>query len=787
MAKKQFIRHLEFYGYPDQNTYSSNIGDIDLSDIREKNKQQDEEIQDLEGEKADKKDLIELSGTVENLISTQTAFNNAAVEEFSAITKDIGKLKEIDNEYGQQLSALTDGLNDAICGIQNLGGRIDDVEEDIEALSGKVTTLEGTVGNIQTELDTKLGKDEAEEIYAKKSDVYTKEEVDALIDGELSEYATKEWVEEQGYLDVNEGDERYAKIETVNALSDRLNDSVTDLNTKIYSISGDFGTYKTVTDAKIGSLETNFEVLRGETNRKVNAISATVESCSARVTQNEHDINNLQDDMARKANQADLETLQNTVSNLSDRVDTKVSKEEFNTYKAIVSNEFNNFDDKKADRRELTPIINSVTDVNNRLDEEIAARITGDNQLQSEIDAMDDDIDALKEKDVFYGERLDALESGLTQEIADREQQKVDLIGEETDPITADTIWGAKKYAENENRMAVDEANTYTDNAVSDLGNDINHKLGVLDGKLTGKADITYVDNTKNELKAELEADIADAATEERDRAEQAESGLWVAVRANTQAISSNTYHIDDNANRLNAITSWDGYDPEEYDDSGNGVLDVLHREFHAFVETGGSVKEIKVEDGVFIITYYTPEGEKTVEYPVGELVDLSDYYTKEETDVLLDGKADKEEFIDLSAQVNANTNNIEVLSGTIETLDEKKTDLTVFNALLQKLGYADNETLEKKHENEVAFGTYNASHISEDASGNTIFSIGNGTSNANRSNALEVMEDGSVYMWIEGDYMNINKLLGMLAHETYDDDILHSMNQFFDDEENGN
>ena len=106
---------------------------------------------------------------------------------------------------------------------------------------------------------------------------------------------------------------------------------------------------------------------------------------------------------------------------------------------------------------------------------------------------------------------------------------------------------------------------------------------------------------------------------------------------------------------------------------------------------------------------------------------------------------------------------------------------MTLFNALLRKLGYADNETLEKKHENEVAFGTYNASHTSEDASGNTIFSIGNGTSNANRSNALEVMEDGSVYMWIEGDYMNVNKLLGMLAHETYDDDILHSMNQFFD------
>ena len=780
MAKKQFIRHLEFYGFPDQNGYASEFNNVDLSDIREKNKEQDKEIQDLEGEKADKKDLIKLSGEVGTFISEQGRINQEFANCIGGMSNDIDELKAIDREFAEQLSAVTDGLNDAICGIQNLGERVDDVQEDVDELSGKVTTLETTVEGIQTELDNKLGKDEAEEIYAKKADVYTKEEVNALIDGELTEYATKEWVEEQGYLDVNEGDERYAKKETVDALSDRLNDSVTDLNTKIYAVSGEFGTYKTVTDAKIGSLETNFEVLRGETNRKVNAISATVESCSARVTQNEHDINNLQDDMARKANQADLETLQNTVSNLSDRVDTKVSKEEFNTYKAIVSNEFNNFDDKKADRRELTPIIDSVTDVNGRLDEEIAARIAGDNQLQSEIDAMDDDIDALKEKDVFYGERLDALESGLTQEIADREQQKIDLIGTDSDPITADTIWAAKKYAENQRRMAVDEANTYTDNSVSDLGNDINHKLGVLDGKLTGKADITYVDSTKNELKAELEAEIADAATEERNRAEQSESGLWVAVRANTQAISSNTYHIDDNANRINMITSWDGYNPEEYDDSGNGVLDVLHREFHKYIETGG-IKSIEVIDGKLVITYATPDGDKRVEFPIEDLIDLTDYYTKEETNTLLDNKADKSEFNDLSAQVNANTNNIEVLSGSIETLDEEKTDLTLFNALLRKLGYADNETLEKKHENEVAFGTYNASHTSEDASGNTIFSIGNGTSNANRSNALEVMEDGSVYMWIEGDYMNVNKLLGMLAHETYDDDMLHSMGQFFD------
>ena len=89
---------------------------------------------------------------------------------------------------------------------------------------------------------------------------------------------------------------------------------------------------------------------------------------------------------------------------------------------------------------------------------------------------------------------------------------------------------------------------------------------------------------------------------------------------------------------------------------------------------------------------------------------------------------------------------------------------------LIEALGYTNNETLVKNNEHEVAFGTYNVSNTSEQASGQTIFSIGNGTSDANRSNALEIRKDGSIYMWVEGDFMPINDLLGMLAHETYDD-----------------
>jgi hypothetical protein len=101
-----------------------------------------------------------------------------------------------------------------------------------------------------------------------------------------------------------------------------------------------------------------------------------------------------------------------------------------------------------------------------------------------------------------------------------------------------------------------------------------------------------------------------------------------------------------------------------------------------------------------------------------------------------------------------------EIISGSpIEGLDE----------LIEKLGYKDNDTLERTNEHEVAFGEYNVSNTDVEPSGQTIFSVGIGTSENDRKNALEVRKDGSVYMWIEGGYVQINNLLAQLTNEVYD------------------
>ena len=101
-----------------------------------------------------------------------------------------------------------------------------------------------------------------------------------------------------------------------------------------------------------------------------------------------------------------------------------------------------------------------------------------------------------------------------------------------------------------------------------------------------------------------------------------------------------------------------------------------------------------------------------------------------------------------------------EIISGSpVERLDE----------LIEKLGYKDNDTLNITNEHEVAFGEWNVSNTDVNPSGQTIFSIGVGTSAHDRKNAIEVRKDGTVYMWVEGDFMSVNQLLGQIAHEVYD------------------
>ena len=66
----------------------------------------------------------------------------------------------------------------------------------------------------------------------------------------------------------------------------------------------------------------------------------------------------------------------------------------------------------------------------------------------------------------------------------------------------------------------------------------------------------------------------------------------------------------------------------------------------------------------------------------------------------------------------------------------------------------------------EHALGEYNKSNKANDTfgdEGNTLFSIGNGTSESDRKNAFEVMQNGDIYIYIKGERVCLNDILASL------------------------
>ena len=763
MAKKQFIRHLEFYGFPDQNGYSSEINGVDLSDIREKNKEQDEEIQDLEGEKADKKDLIALSGTVENFITRQSEINQEFADAISGMSGDIEELKAIDTEFAEQLSAITSGVDEVMDAIDILGDRVEDVEDSISGLSDAIESIT--------------------EDYAKKEDVYSKEEIDEMISSGFSGYATQEWVEEQGYITEEEADARYAKIEDLEEFSGAVESAVTDIDGRLEEINGSIDDVNDKVDGLAEDLSAFSEDVTSalsevndtidEINDKISGITDDIADLVEAVSGNTAAIEDLNE--AVSANTEAIETLDDKIDDavsaltediqeVKDELDNKANVSDLEDLHTEMINGLDELENKKAEKEDLNFVSGAVDAVDAKIDAEIARSTSVDTAMQNKIDELDADVQEAVETVESYGDRIDQIESGLAQEIIDRQNGDTALIGTSGDSDSADTIWGAKNLADMYKGQAIASAKTYTDDKFAEFDGDLQNLEDRIEQQMSQFATEEFVISACNDTEAELRGELGTAINNEIERAERAETNMEVEIQSISAQVLTNINNISFNASRLNAITRWDGTDPEQYDDSGNGILDVLHREFHEFEQTHGTIKSIEVKDGNLIITYVTIDGEKQTIVPISEILILDDYYNKEETDALLDEKLD----------VSAYTEDIEAISGDVVSLD------SALAALIEKLGYKNNETLVTNGEHEVAFGEYNISNTSEDPSGQTIFSIGNGTDDENRSNAVEVRKNGDLYLWVEGEFMNVNKLLGQIAHEVYDKYSTHN-SHFFD------
>ena len=661
-------RILEPYGYIEQVDYNMmGFCDVDLTPINDKNKEQDEEINNLSGLAQDAQNgLTALEGKFDEFSdNTLNALSEMTVS-INANAKNIRTLVTKHNQLSSKVSDMDDSLSNLTDRVDTLSESIsqssEEVNKKISVLEGRAEELETDVEELSASLKTKLSQEEADEVYARKGSVYTKEEVDGKFSNELSSYASRQWVEEQGYVKRADADTFYASKDTeanAQAALDKANDVFTDFNT-----------FKGATNKSIDSLKVRVTNLETKEEGDKDLLSSKINEVSEKTNTNTSDIANLKTAMESKADKTTTDAMASTLAEVQSALASKVEISAFNDYKTSVAADLDFIKGNYATKSDLNNTNANITSLEGKLEEEIANRISGDDALRDIINKdIKPSIESLGDRDSKLQIAVEKLGSDLAKETENREKGDSDLLGLASDPSDRMTLYGVKTYAASMAQRALNHAKKYTDDAeqnVTTKVNDLNTKLNnTLGSRVTKDELAAAVNDAKNSLKGDLTNEI-NRATE----AENALKNLNTTLEGNVNAaINATNNQVATNSTILSVITSWKpSYEGDtSYSDEGNGVLDVLHREFHNL-----------------------------------------------------------KNFIKIS------------------------------------------DTVEIKNDDEVALGVYNASHTGDNDSLKTIFSVGIGTSDADRKNAFEVRRNGDIYMLVDGQNYKLNDLLSKLIDRLY-------------------
>ena len=662
-------RILEPYGYIEQVDYNMmGFCDVDLTPINDKNKEQDEEISNLSeltqdaqsGLTALEEDFREFSDNTLNALSGMTASINANAKNIRTLVTKHNQLSSKVSDMDESLSSLTDRVDTLS---ESINTKLSKEEAaDMYARKDKVEQLKTDVDALSASLNTKLSKEEAADVYARKDSVYTKQEVDNIVSGELSPYASRQWVEEQGYVKRTEADTLYASKDTEANAQEALG--------KANEVLTDFNQFKGATNQSIDSLVGRVTNLEAKEEEDKDTLSSKIDKVSEKTNTNTSDIANLKTVMETKADKTTTDAMASTIEEVKSALASKVEISAFNDYKTSVAADIDYVKTNYAEKSDLANTNANITSLEGKLAEEIANRKSGDDALRDTINNdIKSSIESLRMKDSELQIAVEKLGSDLAKEITNREKGDSDLLGLASDPSDRMTLYGVKTYATSAANQALNDAKKYTDDAeqnVTTKVNDLNTKLNnTLGSRVTKDELAAAVNDAKNSLQVDLTSEINRAK-----EAENALKNLNTRLEGNVNAaINTTNKQVATNSTILSVITSWKPsyVGDTDYSDEGNGVLDVLHREFH-------------------------------------------------------------------------NLKNFITISDTVEI----------------------------KNDDEVALGVYNASHTGDNDALKTIFSVGSGTSDADRKNAFEVRRNGDIYMLVDGQNYKLNDLLAKLIDRLY-------------------
>lgn len=663
-------RILEPYGYIEQVDYNMmGFCDVDLTPINDKNKEQDEEISNLSGLTQDaqsgltalEEEFSEFSDNTLEALSAMTVSINANAGNIATLVTNHNQLSTTVSNMDDSLSSLTDRVNTLSESISQSSEEVNTKISELEGRVEELEQLETDVEALSASLNTKLSQEEADDVYARKDSVYTKEEVDNIVSGELSPYASRQWVEEQGYVKRTDADTLYASKDTEVNAQEALG--------KANDVFNDFNQFKGATNQSIGSLVDRVTNLEAKEEEDKNTLSSKINEVSEKTNTNTSDIAHLNTVMETKADKSTTDEMADTLAEVQSALDGKVDISDFNNNKELVAADIDFIKGNYAKKSDLNNTNANITSLEEKLNNEIANRISGDDALRDTINKdIKPSIESLRMKDSELQIAVAQLGSDLAKEITNREKGDSNLLGLESDPSDRMTLYGVKTYATSTAQQALNDAKKYTDDAAQNVTtkvNDLDTKLdNTLGSRVTQDELAAAVNDAKNSLKGDLANEI--------NRAKEAESALnsqYNVLAGNVNAaIATTNKQVATNSTILSVITSWKpSYEGDtDYSDEGNGVLDVLHREFH------------------------------------------------------------KKNFVQVS------------------------------------------DTVEVKNEDEVALGFYNASYTGDNDALKTIFSVGIGTSDADRKNAFEVRRNGDMYMLVDGQNYKLNDLLSKLIDRLY-------------------
>lgn len=556
--------------------------------------------------------------------------SKADLDEFNDLEDEVGEIERDVNE----LSGKVETLEDAIPSISSITETVEELSGDVESLSAKVDTISGDLESLSAKVEdnevnvvkiTSGLPENVREAYVivNKLGEQLGDRIDIYYDSTIVsiEYLPDEQIIRYVYIN-SKGEEITVDIDLSKVVIEsefadglQVNDGVVSVKIDPTSdgyltVSGEGIKLTGIFDFFQQLLEVNSQqwtAIAGETSRAQEVEGQLWTAINNEATERQNADNSLGDRINGVQSNLDEEArireeADNNLSNLIDEEKERAIARENEIENSI--DEKVNAEKERAEAAEqaLSGDINTEKEQRERADNTLSGAIDDERSERRNADI------ALSDRITNLDNRIVGFEANLSAETAARIQRDEEL---SDDIAEIQRTYVTKDYVDAQDRQvyndavnsAVTSSNQYTDNAIDEAENELKE----------------YSDEGDTELQ---------------------------------QAISTSTTKINAISNLLGVI----GDDTSNYDDSGNGILDVLHREFHEYVKEhiNGDIKSITYEDGYLIIVYESTEGERTVEIPFSDIVDLSDYYKKEETDALLDEKADKDDVSGISEAIEA-------------------------------------------------------------------------------------------------------------------------------------